>query len=110
MAKASELVRKKDGQSAAPVKPVQLQPSFLLKSEELQPYADKIFHVLHLLYEDLKLDRLRFPVEGKKLRRLLLAWLMEETYCSNKTAFVSYYLSESDKEDPQLRVLFQEEL
>ena len=47
----------------------------------MQPFAEKIFHVLHLFYEDLKLDRLRFPVEGWKVRRLLLAWLMEEAYC-----------------------------
>ena len=82
----------------------------MLKSESIQPYAEKIFHILHLLYEDLKLDRLRFPVEGKKVRRLLLAWLMEEAYCPQKTAYVAYYLAEADKEDPQLRALFKEEL
>ena len=81
-----------------------------LKPEDLQPYALNIFRVLHLLYEDLKLDRLRYPVEGKKLRRFLLAWLLEESSCPERTAYVSYYLSEADKEDPQLRALFADEL
>ena len=53
---------------------------------------------------------MRFQVEGRKVRRLLLAWLLEETYCPQKTAYVAYYLSESDAEDPQVRTLFEEEL
>jgi hypothetical protein len=52
--------------------------------------------VLHLLYEDIKLDRLRFPVEGKKLRRFLLAWLLEDAQSVSKTAYVAYYLTEGD--------------
>ena len=56
--------------------------------------------MLHLLYEDIKLDRLRFPVEGKKLRRFLLAWLLEDKQSVAKTAFVAYYIAEGDKDDP----------
>ena len=41
---------------------------------------------------------------------MLLAWLLEETYCPQKTAYVAYYLSESDAEDPQVRTLFEDEL
>ena len=55
-----------------------------------------MFQVLHLLHEDLKLDRLRYPAEAKKLRRFLLAWLLEAGQAAQKTAFVSYYLAEAD--------------
>ena len=75
--------------------------------ETLQPYAAELFEALHLLYEDVKLDRLRFAVEGKKLRRFLLVWILEDGSKSvPKTAFVSYCLVESDMSDPLLRRIF----
>lgn len=48
------------------------------------------------MYEDLKLQSIRFSLEGRKLRRLMLTWLLEEAYCPQKAAYVTYYLSEAD--------------
>lgn len=87
-----ELAKKKETSLNKP-----LQATNLLKAETLEPFAAELFEALHLLYEDVKLDRLRFAAEGKKLRRFLLAWLLEDGSKSvPKTAYVSYYLAESD--------------
>ena len=99
-AKAPDLFRSAKKESASALQAPKQGQGFLVTSELLQPYAEKLFQLLHLMYEDLKLQRLRFPSEGRKLRRLLLVWLLEEAYCPQKTAYVAYYLAEADRDDP----------
>jgi hypothetical protein len=56
-------------------------------------YFDNIFKVLHLLYEDLKLNKLRDAIEGPKLAKLLLKLALTiDPY--KKAAFIDYYLKE----------------
>ena len=69
--------------------------------------------MLHLLYEDLKLDKLRFPVEGRKIRRLLLACILHGAadFSLPKSAFIAHYLSDAEQgDDLQLRLIFAKEL
>ena len=108
--KAPELFRSARKEAVSTSQAPKQGQGLAVTSELLQPYAEKLFQLLHLMYEDLKLQRLRFPTEGRKLRRLLLVWLLEEAYCPQKTAYVAYYLAEADQDDAQIRSLFQAEL
>lgn len=49
---------------------------------------------MHLLYEDLKLHRLRFVTEGPKLRKWLVALILHMDEPLTKASFLSYYLLE----------------
>ena len=54
-----------------------------------------------MMYEDLKLDKLRYPVEGRKIRRLLLACILHGAadFSLPKSAFIAHYLSDAERED-----------
>ena len=90
--------------------PTLVKSALTVSHEHISPFAEKLFQVLHLMHEDLKLDSLRYIVEGRKLRRLLLAWLLEEPYGPSKAAYVTYYLTEADSDDPEVRSMFKTEL
>lgn len=65
-----------------------------LKQADLNPHFNTIFLVLHLLYEEIKLNKLIEPVENPKLARLLLKLIL----CCDpikKSSFLNYYFSEN---------------
>lgn len=57
-----------------------------------------IFSALHLLYEDLKLNKLREPTEGPKLAKLLIRMVLA-TEPIKKVGYLDYYLTDH----PELR-------
>jgi hypothetical protein len=72
----------------------------------LKDYAHQIFRVLHLMYEDLKLQKLLFVTEAPKLRKLLFIFALHLHQELNLTAYMAYYVTE----DPSLPRHFEEEL
>ncbi|CDW78298.1 UNKNOWN [Stylonychia lemnae] len=74
---------------------VQLQSFLRTSKQDFMPFMNKIFELLHLMYEDLKLNNLRDSTERPKLAKLLLrlALLIDPV---KKAAFVEYYLKEND--------------
>jgi hypothetical protein len=60
--------------------------------------AEEIFEVLHLMHEDVKINKLRSAYECPKLRKLLAAWILLSKGNSEnpikKSAFLAYYISE----------------
>ena len=68
-------------------------------------HANNIFFVLHLLYEDFKLNQMRDRFESPKLARLLLKLIFNlDPY--KKFAYVDYYV----KENPSLSEEFSVDL
>ena len=57
------------------------------------PYISSIFYILHLLYEDLKLNKLRDPIERPKLGKLLIK-LALAINPFKKAAFIEYYVKD----------------
>ena len=76
-------------------------------------HFNSIFEALHLLYEDLKLNKLRDAVESPKLARLLLKLAIHvEPY--KKAGFIDYYLKENpnhkEEIESELKKVFKEGL
>lgn len=57
--------------------------------------GEDIFQALHLAHEEIKLNKLRSGTEGPKLRKLLASWLLLSDDPYSKSAFLTYYISES---------------
>jgi hypothetical protein len=65
-------------------------PDLSLKTDAslFRQYAPHLFMLLHYLYEDIKLDRFRFPTQGETLAKLLINWIM--TVCSTASDFLLF--------------------
>jgi len=49
------------------------------KQEDLIKHADDVFMMFHYLYEDVKLNKLRFASVGERLCTFLIKWLLAIT-------------------------------
>ena len=58
------------------------------------------------MYEDMKLFKLAFPVEGVKLRKLLFAWALVSEQREELLAYLVYYSTE----DESLAKTFSDEI
>jgi hypothetical protein len=80
----------------------------VLKKEPRKPllldHAEQLFRLLHLMMEDLKLQKLR-EGEVRKLRKMLMATALHLIRV-NLTSYLAYYTSE----DPSLAIVFANEI
>lgn len=80
---------------------------FKTSQNDLLNHFNTIYQVLHLLYEDLKLNKLRDDVESPVLARFLLKLAVSmDPY--RKAAFIDYYIKEHSgtlcKEEIELEI------
>lgn len=78
---------------------------FKTQRQDLLSQIPNIFKILHLLYEDLKLNKLREPTECPKLAKFLVRLILA-TDPIKKVAYLDYYLSEQ----PELKTQFDSEI
>ena len=82
--------------------------------------SEHVLRVLHLFYEDVKLNKFLFPTQGKRLARFLVTWILngyekaEEFIFQEpsmkpvvqKLGFIDYYI----KDFPHLKSVFRKQL